>query len=106
MGYSHFNLRGMFHLASMGERVGIDLWNHESSDGRSLRGALDWLIPFVLEEKPWPYQQITKFKTTRSFPLLQRAAIAYGESRYETLAGRLPGVAVDDRNRLLYPLQP
>jgi len=100
------NLSGMFNLASLGERVGIDLWNHESSDGRSIRGALDWLIPFLLKEKPWPYQQIKKFSPARSFSLLRRAAITYSEPRYETQAGRLPGVAPDDRARLLYPLGP
>ena len=37
--YSIFNLRAFLQLARLGERLGLDLWDYRSSDGRSLRGA-------------------------------------------------------------------
>ena len=41
--YSVFNLRALFALATLGDRVGADLWHFETKDGRGLRKALDWL---------------------------------------------------------------
>jgi hypothetical protein len=59
--YSVFNLTAFFHLATLGGRVGVDLWNAQP-DGRSLRAALDWLIPFATGGRPWPHKQITTFR--------------------------------------------
>ena len=55
--YHMYNLLVLFYLASIGERVGLDLWNYEF-EGAGLRKALDYIIPYALNEKPWPYKQI------------------------------------------------
>lgn len=87
-GYSVFNLLGFAWLAVMGQRVGVDLWHHQSSDGRSLKRGIDWLLPYCEPGAVWPYQQIVPFtkkhgETHRLVALLRLAAIHYGESRYE-----------------------
>ena len=51
--YSVYNLLGLFQLASLGNRIGIDLWNHEAQ-GVGLKKALDFILPYALEKKPWP----------------------------------------------------
>jgi hypothetical protein len=101
--YSTMNLRGLFALAALAERVDVDLWTYESSDGRSLRKALDYLGPFAVGEKQWPHKQIRKLRPTSVAPLLRRAAIAWREPRYEALLARIPGVREDDRMNLLNP---
>jgi Alginate lyase len=63
--YSGVNLRALFALATLGDRVGVDLWHFETADGRGIRKALDWLIPFGIGEKPWPYEQITPLRGGR-----------------------------------------
>jgi hypothetical protein len=58
LGYSTMNLRGFLHLAFMGEKLGVGLWNFESEDGRSIQKALGFLLPFAQGEKKWEYQQL------------------------------------------------
>jgi hypothetical protein len=102
-GYSSMNLHGMFQLAVLGWHFGVDLWNFQTDDGRGVRKALDWMLPFVVGEKPWEYEQIEPLRPGRFFPLLRRAAIAYREPRYEKVIANLPEVEPADRVNLLYP---
>jgi hypothetical protein len=91
--YSKKNLMNLFWLASMGDFAGVDLWNYRTSDGRSLKAALDYLIPFAgAESKPWPHKEINRRTGT---PLvlpgsfLRRAAIRMREPEYERALARL-----------------
>lgn len=96
--YSVMNLGGFFSLAALGERSGVDLWHYETPDGRSIRKALDWLLPFAQGEA-WPYRQITPWSPKDLAPLLREAAVQYREPRYAALA--VAGIAPDDRLQLL-----
>ena len=89
--YSLFNLEAFFRLASLGERVGVDLWNYRSSDGRSLRQALDYLIPYATGEQKWTGEQITEWRPQAIYPLLRRAAVGWKEPRYRELAAKIGG---------------
>lgn len=104
LSYSVMNLDGFFRLASMGEKVGVDLWSHESQDGRSIRKALDFLASHAGPKKKWPYKQISHLSSDRLVSLLRRGAIAYGDESYEAL---IREISEDDiaggRVRLLWP---
>jgi hypothetical protein len=101
--YSLFNLEATFSAAAIGEKFGIDLWRDSAFDRPRVRKALDWLIPFALGEKKWPYQQISSLEPQRIAPLLRRAAAAYSEPEYEKALGQLRGVRGDERWQLLHP---
>ena len=58
LGYSTMNLAAMFTNARLAEHVGVDWWSHKSTDGRSLRGALDYLAPYVDPAKSWPKKDL------------------------------------------------
>jgi hypothetical protein len=56
--YSVMNLQGFFQLAALGESVGVDLWNYTTPDGKSIKSAFTWLLPFAEQKKAWTYKQI------------------------------------------------
>lgn len=57
MGYSLKNLIHLMENAILAQHYGIDLWNYTSEDGRSIKKAVLFLIPYMLGEKEWNYTQ-------------------------------------------------
>ena len=88
-GYSNFNLEALCELATLGQAAGIDLWHFRTADGRSIRAAIDFLVPYASGEKQWDYQQIGGFRADALAPTLRRAQIAYHDPKYGELADRL-----------------
>jgi len=101
--YSVGNLDGLTLLATLGERVGVDLWNYRTADGRSIRRALEYLMPFALGEKKWPHQQLGEWSPQNLFPVMRRAASKYRDEQYRRVLAKLPDVGLSDRSRLLGP---
>lgn len=88
-GYSNGNLDGLCKLATLGDKAGVDLWNFKTPDGRSIRAAIDFLVPYAAGEKKWDYQQIGGFNADTMLPTLLRAAKAYHDEKYAALAKQL-----------------
>ena len=91
--YSRLNLRGLATLAMLASQVGVDLWHYQTADGRSIRKALDFMLPYVktLPEE-WPYQQIISMDRAELAPVFRQAAVAYHEPRYEQVVCGFPGI--------------
>jgi len=104
--YSIFNLEAFLSAASLGEKIGVDLWKFESSDKRSIRKALDWLLPFASGEKKWSDKQITPFEPARLAPLLRQAALRWREPSYEKIIGKMQKISGDERWQLLNAKMP
>jgi len=58
--YCTMNLKIMVFVAEMGIPLGVDLWNYETPDGRSIKNALEFLRPFAEGKEEWTYKQITE----------------------------------------------
>ena len=56
--YSVMNLHGFLELASIGQKVGVDLWNLSSKDGRSIKKGYEFMLPYLIKQKEWQYKQI------------------------------------------------
>lgn len=69
--------------------MGVDLWNYRTADGRSIRGAIDYLLPYAVSGKKWDYQQISGFKASELEHSLQRAAVAYHDPKYTDAAKKI-----------------
>ncbi|HEX6184685.1 MAG TPA: alginate lyase family protein [Pyrinomonadaceae bacterium] len=102
-GYSVGNLDGLLTLAELGERVGVDLWHFQTSDGRGIRRALEYLYPFAVGAQKWPHQQLGEWPPQMLFPLMRRAAARYTDGQFETLMRQIPAADPAARERLLRP---
>jgi hypothetical protein len=89
--YSRYNILAHQELAMLGQRVGIDLWNYQTQDGRGLRKAIDWLLPYATGAKKWEYQQIRPSKMKEAATVLRRAANAYNDPKYEQAIEKIEG---------------
>jgi hypothetical protein len=99
--YSNGNLDGLMQLATLGQHAGVDLWNFQTKDGRSIRKALDFLIPIAVGEKKWAYQEIGGgVKPETLFPFMRRAAAIYRDKAYQSVIAKLPATDPSDRSTL------
>ncbi len=81
--YATGNLWLLTELTVMGRKLGVDLWTYESEDGRSLKKAYAYLMPFILNPQDWPKQQITGGGAESTIdssmkPLFSKASTALG----------------------------
>ncbi len=106
LGYSTMNLRGFMHLANLGKKVGVDLWNFETEDGRSIRKALDFLLPFAIGEKSWEHQQLGNLEDAIENLKINfaMAAAATTEVKYKTVANMVKSPE-NHWETLIFPIQ-
>jgi hypothetical protein len=102
LGYSTFNIQAWFKVAVLGDRAGVDLWNHKNSEGISIRTALDWLRPYAMGEQKWNYQQIGGYNKNTIYGLLLQAAAKYKEPKYLSYADSIKKEVNDPLAELLY----
>jgi len=95
------NLTGLFQLALLGERAGVDLWTYHDADRGSMKKALDYLLPFAGDRSTWPYQQIGGWDNDPLYRLLLVARKKYDAREYAGWMNTLfPGRAptpIDER---------
>jgi len=89
--YSEFNIAAFMDLATLGQHVGIDLWNYRTADGRSIRQALDFMVPYAAGEGKWAFDQITEFRASTIHRILRRGAVAWKAPKYKALADKIGG---------------
>jgi hypothetical protein len=80
--YSFFNLLGLFKLANIGDHVGLDLWNFKSSNASGLKEGLDYLVPYLLNNKTSPHIQKVPsgWGMSSAATLLREASIHYPDN--------------------------
>ncbi len=90
--YSLYNLRGLYAMADLADRVGVNLWNYESeSNGQELlKTATSYLAPYAAGELEWPHHQLNKsdeWAKELAAYVFPEAIERYGIQQYgETLA--------------------
>jgi hypothetical protein len=100
--YSAMNLQGLFHLAHLAEKVNVDLWNYENTQGARLVDALEFLLPAARGEEEWKHEQIRPIQGNSLFFHLTLAKEKY-DPKYEQVANALkPALNAGDCGNLNY----
>ncbi|MCD7901111.1 MAG: alginate lyase family protein [Bacteroides sp.] len=62
-GYSQFNLHHMIDIFLMAQKIGLNIDNATSADGRNFYKAVDFLTPYLGKKlTDWPYKQISEWE--------------------------------------------
>ncbi|CAO3594330.1 unnamed protein product [Absidia cylindrospora] len=81
--YSVYNLRGLFQLCHMAKRVGVDLFAYTSPEQKSVRLALDYLLPAAVDESKWHFNNTGGFSGSKYLvSLLDEAYVVYQHPEY------------------------
>lgn len=84
--YVNMNLDGYFLVAQLAENSTINLWQYETKEGKNIKKCLDWMMPFLKNEKKWEHEQIKNIGYGETVRLLKIAAQKYSNPDYEALA--------------------
>ncbi|CAG8586298.1 6723_t:CDS:1 [Funneliformis caledonium] len=81
--YSIFNLQGLFMLAERADHYDYDAWNYVGPEGQSIRKAVDFLLPFALNEgEGWPVTNIKGFEVNDYVKILELSYVIWGDEKY------------------------
>ena len=77
--YSLYGLESFCALAGCGAAIGYDLWHFETPDGRGIKVAFEFLVPYLLEKKQWTYESLrpTEELMPKALHIVRQAAAAY-----------------------------
>jgi hypothetical protein len=100
--YSFFNLEALCTLSRLASNLGINGWEYKTEDGKSIRKAVEFLYPYMIDEKTWGYQQISPRKTDVPVSAMLMAYGGYGNSEWLTGVKKLCGDSVKELSILLY----
>ena len=89
--YVLYNLRAFVTLARLAEKVGVNLWDYETEDGRGIKKALDYAVPYVLGEKEWQRHSVVPEKEHAAAVYLAMAGNHFRSERYLSAAVTLLG---------------
>ena len=84
--YVNMNLDGYFLVAQLAENSTINLWQYETKGGKNIKKCLDWMMPFLKNEKKWEHEQIKNIGYGETVRLLKIASQKYSNPAYDSLA--------------------
>lgn len=79
--YSYFNLQAATYMAILASRVDENLWQYRTARGSSLLKALDFMAPYLDENKPWPHKTMDR-QSSRLIPLMLQMERELKTTRY------------------------
>ncbi|MEN0052144.1 MAG: alginate lyase family protein [Mucilaginibacter sp.] len=89
-GYANMNLWGWCRLAKMAELVNVDLWHEQTIDGKGIKTAINWLIPYALNKKTWNHEQIEPITYGTFTRIVHAAADVYPDDIFKQYLNQHP----------------
>ncbi|HSD38061.1 MAG TPA: alginate lyase family protein [Rhodocyclaceae bacterium] len=100
--YAAFNLDAMTHIARYGEQLKVNVWTARDKT-RGLRNGINYMMPFALNPKSWPYKELNgEAETELMLPVLLRAERAYGGGQYASAVRALPVTTLNTQEIIAY----
>jgi hypothetical protein len=91
-GYSLFNLEAMAAICELLSTPEDNLWDFELADGRCMRKAMEFMVPYIRDKKSWPHPPDVMYD--QYWPMRQSsllfAGISLGRPDYIELWKKLP----------------
>jgi hypothetical protein len=91
-GYSLFNLEAMAAICELLSMPEDNLWDFELADGRCMRKAMEFMVPYIRDKKSWPHPPDVMYD--QYWPMRQSsllfAGISLGRPDYIELWKKLP----------------
>jgi len=89
-GYANMNLWGWCRLAKMAALINIDLWHEQTIDGKGIKTAINWLIPYALSKKAWNHEQIEPITYGTFTRIVHAAAVVYPDDIFKQYLDQHP----------------
>ncbi len=77
-----FSLRACATICEIARTYGIDLWNYETEDKRSLKKSFEFMYPAFENMFTWQYQQISTHECFGESLAFQLAALRFNKPEY------------------------
>jgi len=91
-GYSLFNLEAMAAICQLLSTSEDNLWTFDTTDGRGIRKAMEFMTPYIRSKSGWPYPADVMYD--EHWPMRQSsllfAGIAFRRPEYIELWKKLP----------------
>ncbi len=85
--YHYFNIDAMAGIAQVGDKVGVDMWNYQGSNGGSLESTIQLMANYHDPEADWPYTAKDKRRRVeRMVPIYRKAGMALDNGEFLELA--------------------
>jgi hypothetical protein len=83
-GYSIFNLDAMATLCQVLSTKESNLWEYETTDGKSIKKGIAFLYPYIVDKTKWPFQKDVMYwdEWPVAQPFLVFGAMAYKNQEY------------------------
>ena len=75
--YSVFVIDAFLKIAKMAEYTGVNFWDHPLNAKHTLKGAVEEMIPYLVEEKKWDGPQIKAFDFKEGVDILNLASTKF-----------------------------
>ncbi|MDW5289631.1 alginate lyase family protein [Formosa sp. PL04] len=92
--YSCYNLNALTSIAIIGDQVGMDMWNYNTKDDKSLGLAVNYLSP-VINGKAWPYTDIHGVDLSGLLPTLVRMSKHSESKEYIDLLSKTTTILIE-----------
>jgi len=94
------NTRALLNLAAAAQKAGVDYWTYTNPDGANLQKAIDWIAPYMAEDKDWDYQDVKNVYCKRNVDDI--LCFSHGHLDLEKFRGVIDGTDQDSRIIFLY----